>query len=185
MSTRILYLAGLGRSGSTLISRLMGQVDGVCAVGEAHHIWRTGAPRGAEDELCGCGRTYAECGFWSERLKAVFGGPVPLVAMRRLHDRVARIRRIRHLERGGDAAFEAAVVEYGDVWRRLYAELAAATGARVVLDASKDLGPLYFLSRLPDVEVSVEPLTNGMSAAQFVTQFLAGTVQEVLPTELQ
>jgi hypothetical protein len=30
-----------------------------------------------------------------------------------------------------------------------------------------------------------EPLTNGMSAAQFVTQFLAGTVQEVLPTELQ
>ena len=60
---RVLYIAGLGRSGSTLLSRLLGQVDGICALGEAHHIWRTGAPRAAADELCGCGRSYAQCGF--------------------------------------------------------------------------------------------------------------------------
>jgi hypothetical protein len=93
-------------------------------------------------------------------LEAVFGGPVPVEAMLRLHDRVARIRRIRRLERGGDAAFEAAVVEYGDVWRRLYGELAAATGARVVLDASKDLGSLYFLARVADLEVAVVHLVR-------------------------
>lgn len=167
MSPRVLYIAGLGRSGSTLVSRLMGQVDGVCAVGELHHLWRTGAPRGAADELCGCARTYAECGFWPERLAAVFGPGVPVDAMRALAGRVARIRHIRSLERGGDAAFEAAVAEYADVWGRLYAELVRATGARVVLDASKDLGPLYFLRRVPDLDVAVVHLVRDPRAVAY------------------
>lgn len=154
---RVLYIAGLGRSGSTLLTRLLGQVDGICALGEAHHIWRTGAPRAADDELCGCGRTYAQCGFWRDRLAAVFSGEseVPVARLRSLADRVARIRRIGRLARGGDRAFEEAVVEYGSVWRRLYGEIADHTGARVVLDASKDLGPLFFLGRIEGLEVDV------------------------------
>jgi len=160
MKTKVLYIAGLGRSGSTLLGRLLGQVEGICAVGEVHHVWRTGAPRAASDELCGCGRTYAACGFWRERLRAVFGGDVPLAAMRRLADRVARIRRIRRLERGGGPEFEAAVAEYAAVWSRLYGEIATATGARCVLDASKDMGPLFFLSRVPEIEVTVVHLVR-------------------------
>ena len=156
-TVRVLYIAGLGRSGSTLLSRLLGQVDGVCALGEAHHVWRTGAPRAAADELCGCGRTYAECGFWRDRLAAVFDqeGGVPTERMRELAGRVARIRHVRRLERGGDRAFEAAVAEYAAVWERLYAEIARHTGARVIVDASKDLGPLYFLRRIAGLEVAV------------------------------
>jgi Sulfotransferase family len=160
MTTKVLYIAGLGRSGSTLLSRLLGQVAGISVVGEAHHVWRTGAPRAAADELCGCGRTYAECGFWPARLRAVFDGDVPLAAMQGLADRVARIRRIRRLERGGGARFEAAVAEYAEVWRRLYAEISMATGSRWVLDASKDMGPLFFLSRVPGIEVTVVHLVR-------------------------
>ena len=157
---KVLYVAGLGRSGSTLLSRLLGQVDGICAVGEVHHLWRTGAPRSATDELCGCGRTYADCGFWPDRLRAVFGGETPLAEMKRLADRVARIRRIRQLEARGDEAFETAVRDYGAVWLSLYREIAAATGAGVVLDASKDLGPLFFLSRIEGLEVAVVHLVR-------------------------
>jgi hypothetical protein len=153
----VLYIAGLGRSGSTLLTRLLGQVDGICALGEAHHIWRTGAPRAADDELCGCGRTYAQCGFWRDRLAAVFPaeGRAPVERMRELAGRVARIRHLRRLERGGDRAFEEAVAEYAAVWKRLYTEIAEHTGARVILDASKDLGPLFFLSRIASLEVDV------------------------------
>ncbi len=157
---KVLYVAGLGRSGSTLLSRLLGQVDGICAVGEAHHLWRTGAPRAAADELCGCGRTYAECGFWADRLRAVFGGETPVADMKRLAGRVARIRRIPGLEKRGDAAFEKAVSEYSAVWRGLYEEIAAASGAGVILDASKDLGPLFFLSRVEGLEVAVVHLVR-------------------------
>lgn len=157
---KVLYLAGLGRSGSTLLSRLLGQVEGICAVGEAHHLWRTGAPRAAEDELCGCGRTYAECGFWPDRLRAVFGGETPLADMQRLALQVARIRHIPKLEGHGDEAFERAVSDYAAVWRELYQELAAASGADVILDASKDLGPLFFLSRIEGLEVGLVHLVR-------------------------
>jgi len=157
---KVLYVAGLGRSGSTLLTRLLGQVEGICAVGEAHHVWRTGAPRAAADELCGCGKTYAACGFWPERLRAVFGGETPVTQMKRLADQVARIRRIHRLEGRGDEAFETAVREYGAVWLALYREIAAATGAGVVLDASKDLGPLFFLSRIEELEVALVHLVR-------------------------
>ncbi|MCZ6725974.1 MAG: sulfotransferase [Acidobacteria bacterium] len=169
MSVRVLYIAGLGRSGSTLLTRLLGQVDEICAVGEVHHLWRTGASRAATDELCGCGRSYAECGFWPDRLRAAFAeiGEVPVAGMQTLADRVARIRRLGRLERGGDAAFEAAVATYGEVWSRLYAELAEHTGCDVILDASKDLGPLFFLSRVPGIEVSVVHLVRDPRAVAY------------------
>ena len=164
---KVIYVAGLGRSGSTLLTRLMGQVEGVCAVGEAHHLWRTGAPRAATDELCGCGRTYAECGFWPARLREVFDGDTPLATMESLADRVARIRRIPNLLRGGDAEFERALADYGAVWRRLYGGLAAATGAEVIFDASKDLGPLYFLHRVAGVHVALVHLVRDPRAVAY------------------
>jgi len=168
MTTQVLYLAGLGRSGSTLLTRLLGQIEGVCSVGEIHHLWKTGAPRAAADELCGCGETYADCGFWLDRLAAAAqGGGVDLERMRSLQEEVSRIRRIPRLESGGDAAFEAAVEEYAGFWSRLYAELREATGARVILDASKDLGPLFFLDRVEGIEVRVLHLVRDPRGVAF------------------
>jgi len=60
---RVLYIGGLGRSGSTLIERLLGQVPGVCAVGELVHLWDRGI---TEDERCGCGEPFRQCPFWSQ-----------------------------------------------------------------------------------------------------------------------
>ncbi len=156
MTVSVLYVAGLGRSGSTLLARLLGEVEGVASVGELHHIWQTGAPVAAADELCGCGRAYADCGFWPELLTAVFdGAAVPLERVRELHDRVSRIRRIPRLERGGGEAFEREVDAYASIWRSIYGEIARRAGRRLVVDASKDLGPLFALSRVPDLELRV------------------------------
>ena len=68
---RVLYLGGLGRSGSTLIERLIGQLPGVCPVGELVHLWQRGITEG---ERCGCGEPFRECPFWQQVGKAAFGG---------------------------------------------------------------------------------------------------------------
>ena len=59
----VLYIAGWGRSGSTLLERLLAEVDGVTLLGEVVHLWERGV---REDELCACGTAFSGCPFWSE-----------------------------------------------------------------------------------------------------------------------
>ena len=68
----VVYIAGSSRSGSTLLARILGQIDDFVVPGELRHIWRTGAPLLAPGELCGCGRTYRECPLWTAVAADVF-----------------------------------------------------------------------------------------------------------------
>ena len=38
----VLYIGGMGRSGSTLVDRVLGQAPGVCSVGELVFLWERG-----------------------------------------------------------------------------------------------------------------------------------------------
>ena len=71
--SKILFIAGIGRSGSTLLSRMLAQIEGFQAMGELHHLWQTRAPLQASDELCGCGSSYAECRFWPRVIETALG----------------------------------------------------------------------------------------------------------------
>ena len=71
----ILYIAGAGRSGSTLLERLLGQLPACVAVGEARHLWRED-PTTAR---CGCGRVLTECDHWRAVIEpAGFAFDVPV-----------------------------------------------------------------------------------------------------------
>ena len=69
--TKVLYLAGAGRSGSTLLGRLFAEPPQAVHVGELVYLWRRGF---AENHLCGCGVPFLECPFWSEVFARGFGG---------------------------------------------------------------------------------------------------------------
>ena len=58
---RVLYLGGFGRSGTTLVERLLGELPGVCALGEVVHLWQRDI---RDDERCGCGVRFSACPFW-------------------------------------------------------------------------------------------------------------------------
>ena len=59
---RVLYLGGIGRSGSTLLERMLGQIPGTCSLGEVVHLWARGI---RDNERCGCGDTFHACPFWT------------------------------------------------------------------------------------------------------------------------
>jgi hypothetical protein len=56
-STRLVYIMGRGRSGSTVLAELLGHADDLQNVGELVSRM-TGA--------CGCGEPFSECGFWQQ-----------------------------------------------------------------------------------------------------------------------
>ncbi len=82
---KVLYIAGYGRSGSTLLGNILGQIDGFFFVSEIHNIWT----HIAEDRLCACGQTISRCPVWSEIIATAFGGypGIDLQQMQALRDR--------------------------------------------------------------------------------------------------
>lgn len=134
----VIYIAGSGRSGSTLLERVLGDMPGAVNVGELIDLPRRTAPRG---ELCGCGQAFADCPFWAGVGKRAFGGweTDRLVEMHRLQNRVARQRHLPRLLAmplaGRD--FRDDVAAYGASYRTLYRAIAGQAGARYVIDASK------------------------------------------------
>lgn len=69
-SQRVVYVAGLAHSGSTLLDRLLGASPGAVAVGEAYQTMRD-PPIG---RLCSCGAAQVDCPLWGPALASVRPG---------------------------------------------------------------------------------------------------------------
>ncbi|MDQ3927328.1 MAG: hypothetical protein M3272_10185, partial [Actinomycetota bacterium] len=67
---KVLYIAGFGRSGSTLLGNVLGQVDDFVSVGEIRNIWLHGL---IQNKVCGCGAPFKECEMWQPVLNEAFG----------------------------------------------------------------------------------------------------------------
>ncbi len=141
----VCFIGGFGRSGSTLLERLVGEVPGVCALGEVVHLWRRGI---VDDELCGCGHPFSRCEFWSEVGQVAFGGwqRVDVDRVLALGSEVDRFRRMRASIRAlRDPARNPAVREYADYFRRVYAAAKQVSGAPIVTDSSKNASTAFAL----------------------------------------
>ena len=136
--TTVVYLGGFGRSGSTLVERVLGAVPGWVNIGELVDLARSVAPA---DELCGCGVPFSACPVWSQVGEVAFGGWTPAVLDRltRLHRAAARQRHLPGLLRRRPAS--GSLAELRDHYERIYRAVAEVTGASVVVDASK--GPAF------------------------------------------
>jgi hypothetical protein len=68
-SPRILYVAGVPRTGSTVLGELLETVPGVIFAGELNFFWR----RFAQAEVCSCGELLPDCPFWSAVVRKAYG----------------------------------------------------------------------------------------------------------------
>jgi hypothetical protein len=129
--TDVLYLLGKGRSGSTLLSMALGELDGVFAAGELRFFWRRGL---VEDRRCACGERITACPVWG----AVAGRLADLdpEALARDSETVFRWGAAPRLVAGrtrGWTAFE----RWSAATSRLIDAVAEVTGAEVIVDSSK------------------------------------------------
>jgi hypothetical protein len=152
---RIIYLAGFGRSGSTLLERLLGELPGVCPAGEVVHMWQRGIREG---ERCGCGEPFPACPFWQRVGKTAFGGWDNVDV-----DQVARLRasvdRSRFLPLLGAAplrrTFLPGLDEYMAYYLQTYAAIAEVSKSEVVIDSSKHASLAYCLRSDPGLDLRV------------------------------
>jgi hypothetical protein len=157
---RVLYIGGCGRSGSTLLDRIAGQLPGACSAGELVHIWRRGL---LGNQLCGCRLPFHECPFWKEVGSSGYGGWDALDGERvaALQHRVDRNRYIPlMLAPWLDPAYRRRFERYADIVERLYRGIHAASGAPVIIDSTKHSSTAYLLSQIPGVDLRVVHLVR-------------------------
>jgi hypothetical protein len=139
--TRVLFLGGLGRSGTTLVERVLGRLPGVVGLGEVVHLWRRDLRDG---ERCGCGAPFHDCPFWRAVGEAAFGGWHRVDVHRILHLQ-RTVERTRHIPRLAMSTGPE-VREYAGYYRRVYAAAAELAGAWLVVDSSKHSALAWCLS---------------------------------------
>ncbi|GAA1601754.1 sulfotransferase [Actinoplanes couchii] len=149
---QVLFLGGFGRSGTTLVERLLGELPGVCALGEVVHLWQRDI---RDDERCGCGDRFSGCDFWRRVGDQAFDGwaNVDVARVHQLRDAVERTRHIPRLASASTASGE--VREYASYYARVYAAAAEVSGARLVIDSSKHSALAHVLRWADDVDLRV------------------------------
>ncbi len=151
----VLYVAGMPRSGSTLLDLMLGQLPGHCDVGELFYMWQAGPLR---DQRCGCGEVFSACPFWTEVGRVAFGG----------WDRVD-VREVLQLQASVDKtvylplilaarlfpSYQRRLDQYMALLTTLYAAIRQVSGATVVIDSTKRPSLAYILRRTPGVDLAL------------------------------
>jgi Sulfotransferase family len=152
---RVVYLGGLGRSGTTLLERLLGEMPGVCSAGEVVHLWQRGI---VENERCGCGEQFRDCPFWSRVGQEAFGGwdSIDVSRVARLNAAVDRTRHIPWLAAPAPGlARRGDLQEYTSYYQRVYTGIMAASGCRALVDSSKHASLAFCLRWRDDLDLRV------------------------------
>lgn len=153
--TRVLFIGGLGRSGSTLLERILCELPGVCSLGETVHLWQRGL---ADDERCGCGEPFSGCPFWRKVGDAAFGGweKFDAAGFQSLKDSVDRTRFVPALSRRtlpGD--LRERVTGYDAVYRTLYDAARTVSGRDLLVDSSKHISLACCLRWSEEIDLRV------------------------------
>jgi hypothetical protein len=169
--TSVLVIGGAGRSGSTLLERLLSTARGVTAVGELRWVWKRGF---ADNHLCSCGTPFLACPYWTSITGRALGGSasVDASAMQAAARSVDRLRYIPYhaWPRLSPPAFRRALREYGDVLGRVFESIAEQSGAQLIVDSSKEPAYAFLLRRVPTLNVFLLHLVRDSRAVAFSWQ---------------
>lgn len=148
MSRSVLYIAGLGRSGSTLLARLLGEVPGVFNAGEC--VLYLFTPDMHERNIpCSCSRIAETCPFWGEITRSVSD------TERVMGRELIRVRRIVPWASSADdlAALRRRVAS-------IYEDVAERSGAELIVDSSKHPAIPHMMSKSEDLKTHVVHLVR-------------------------
>lgn len=155
--TKVLSIVGAGRSGTTLLASILGEVDGFGSAGELRWLWQRGV---LEERPCGCGQVPSQCPVWAPVIASTLSAAptdAPAWTARQIVASQHELTRQRNLPRllrsaGRVDADWALLDRVRTAMGTAVAAFADVTGTRVVVDTSKRPQDAAVLSGLADVD---------------------------------
>jgi len=151
----VLLIAGVGRSGTTLLERLLGQMSGFCSVGEVVHLWLRGLK---DNDLCGCQLPFSECPFWERVGLEAFGGwgSLDKEQVLELEHGVNRHRYVPlMLTPSVWPPYRWKLDRFSTMLADLYTSIRRVSGDRFLVDASKYVSYAYLMRNIPGLDMRV------------------------------
>lgn len=172
---KVIYIAGYGRSGTTLLDIALGEHPSITGAGElstlARHVW-------AEAEYCACGSVVRDCPFWRDVVDDWRAGEAPDMiddyhAHQRRTETILPLGRLRAGNRQNART------------TRLFASIRAHSGRPIVLDSSKLPGRGAALAANPGIDLYVihvvrDPRGVAWSLRKGIARHVEGGVQRTL-----
>ncbi|WP_284450354.1 sulfotransferase [Spongiibacter tropicus] len=151
---KVLYIAGAGRSGTTLLDQYLGSSEGYFSVGEIKYLIPAGYGR---DQRCSCGEKLKLCSVWGG-LAEKLDGRVDFNKFATLFNRVMKRRQLIWqafpIARGRE--YQNYLNDYKEMLSEIYLTLSEMIGDEsIIVDSSKDPGYLSILAEIPNIEIYV------------------------------
>jgi len=154
MKIPVIYIAGWGRSGSTLLGNMLGSIEGLQHIGEMAYFWEHGWKY---NHLCGCGVKFQECAFWNEVIKESFGGfdMIDVDTMINIRNRFISNKKVfasfvLGIERG-----DKLIQEYVCSLRDLYKSIHIVGKNAIIVDSSKIPFHCFLLSLTKEIDLYI------------------------------
>jgi len=178
---KVLFLAGKGRSGGTLLAALLGQLPGFFNIGELNRLWDWGLVSDSQrfgsassDYRCGCGEPLQACPTWRAilaRADQLAPELAPLADAGIDRDQAAVVRwsqtaRLFRARPGGHSGWRE-LDRYTAATSAVYRAITEVTGARVVVDSSRLPIEPVGLGLVPGVDVKVTQLVRDPRAVVY------------------
>jgi len=163
----VILIIGHGRSGSTLLDRILSQTCGAFSGGEIHRMWTWSIQ---EDWKCGCGVKFNKCNVWSEILGRVFGkNMIEKNSMHKIWKKVARPRHIPYLylPKLRHKRFDRVLEKYKQTLLNLYKSMSKFSDSGIVVDSS--LSPIHgrILQEIEDIDLRIVHIVRNPCAVAF------------------
>lgn len=155
---KIIYIAGDGRSGSTLLDSILSNIDGSLSVGECHRFWI----RFYEGEThCACGKMITDCELWSDvdiQLRERFDDYAP----EQFKKRVIEIQQYRNFKKIPVLVASQEWQSFCEQVKAFYEIIASHAKNKVIIDSSKSISWAYFLEQLAFSEIYIIHLERNL-----------------------
>lgn len=151
--TRVLFVGGYGRSGSTILDLLLDRIPGITAVGEFRHLFGRAI---GDNELCSCGKPFNDCEYWGKILDKAFPRGYD---RKRIQGAVEALNKVRLAPQLLDSnhltlSLKQHIKIYHDAFSAAYKAVAEISGASVIIDSSKYPMHGMVVNSMPEVDMA-------------------------------
>ena len=148
---KVIYIGGSGRSGSTVLTKLLNFWPGLIGVNEICYLWKYGIEA---NHPVSDGTLFSESGFWQQVLARVYP------------DRPIRRKQADFFAHSGQNGLKNLILNqwrprpladeeraYAHALEKLYASVLEVSGEQYIVDSSKTPDYAYFLSRIDSIDM--------------------------------